>query len=428
MQKCPPGSLAKYELPDLIEVSTVDEQCLAEARKEFAKKYSNEFVTFNIAGPMFYDADELTDLQKEQMTSFTESLTFVRNFGDLMIGLALNFEDLDFLQAKEFVTLVNEKCSGTVKKLILRNCYGNLLTELKNQFKAVHVLEFSSNGTEALKPLPKAQKFDVIFPNITVLAANNMKASDWAFLHGKFAELKLLKVNNSPLSSKKESDACERELVKFVRVNRNLLNIHLEAANLKLLNDISKYLPKLGRLSLEGLSENYFNYDGNAIKFENMQVFSFVMNAENEIPENIDLQKIQGLELVLGDKYDKKWSEFVKKQVNKKLHTLLLNVGKLSNKTLLSIYEQFPELVSTVIQTASYFDAQDIENVLSKGRELMQLQWVIRIKQSELKKLKKSLEDKWSLKCDPIPQLEGLMRIAMIKFVFSNILKLKNFD
>lgn len=422
MQDCPAGSLAEFELPDLLKVSTVNDKCLKEARKEFKKKYGNEYGSVKISGPMYYDSEVIEPEEKEKMNSFSEAKLLVENFGDLIVSLSLNFEAIDFLKAKELAALINNKCSATLKHFHLKNCYSNLVFEINKPFKAVNVLEFSSNGTEALKAPTKAQRFDVLFPNTTALILRNTKLSDWPFVQSKFPKLEVFSINSPKTISKKDREATEKEIIKFIRVNRNIVSIQVEAANLKFLKDVSKYLPKLGRLVLDGLSKNYLNYDGNPIKFDNMQLFTFIMSAENQMPEQIDLQNIQILELVLANEFDNKWLKFVKKQVNKKLHSITLNAPSISNDTLLKVYEQYPGLVASMIQSVgSYYSSKDFEDFLSKGANLKTAQWIIRMKKKEIKKLESAVKATWEIKTAAVPQAQAkipdLYVIVMQKLV-----------
>lgn len=165
-----------------------------------------------------------------------------------MIGISINFAQIPVDQGKELLQVIVDKSSKTIPKISFLNCHGDILSDLETEFASTVVFSYSSNSTEEETSSLPNKKFIEIFPNIASLTTGNLKTSDWKSFYGKFENLQEFKVHATKLS--KENDARDNEVIKFIRVNRNIKHFHVESGNLKLLKDVSKYIPKLVHLTV----------------------------------------------------------------------------------------------------------------------------------------------------------------------------------
>ena len=112
-------------------------------------------------------------------------------------------------------------------------------------------------------------------------------------IDGTFSDMFHLDVM-APRTFKNKSRPVDSHVMNLLQSNPQIETLALGQSTLKLLNEVSK-LSHLKALTLNGLSDKYFNYKGGSIRFDTVETLAIVTDRRNAIPENINFNRIQTL-------------------------------------------------------------------------------------------------------------------------------------
>lgn len=382
-------------LPELLLHANINDKCLKEAQFVFKKKYGREW--FSISGP-FVGSDEnaFEDGVVKKIKNFDVAKQFLCAFGKYIQSIGVYFTDIDESEGKEIVKYINDMCfdSTTLKRLSLDGCVGGVLDELNNTFSSVEIVWFSSGTSDrSIEIRPNARKLSDIFPNAKTLRLVRTAPSDWELIGKTFPRLSDLEVELK--TSSDETKNLNVQVINFLKDNSKINKLIIERSNLKFLKDVNDILPKLRYLELGTLFGNYLNYQGDPIRFKQVEKFNFRTSLVDVYPDHIHFEQLFELEMYIRPEFNNKWTEFIHNQINGNLSILILNAEMLTNDQILAIVKKKPNLKEAKIVSSSNISADTIIAFIKHSEHLRRLQLILSISQGELQQLQDKIGDDW---------------------------------
>lgn len=325
---------------------------------------------------------------------------FFNNFGDLIRNCIIDFEFIDVKQGGEIIHIINDKSFESLKGLLLHNCTGNVLDNLKNTFARVVGIEFSSHSNENLIYNAKNRRFFELFPKVNFLYLLHTKPSDWAFIDGHFQMITTIGLE-LPENTEQTVDVVPH-FISFLKQNKQIHEIHVMHVSLRFLNDINEILPGLVTLKFESLALDYLNYNGDDTQFESVIELLIESSREDEVPQNIVFNNLKFLDLNIVTIFSDKWITFIEKQINPNLETFSLYTNNLTKEQFLAMPEKLQKLQSIVIDCWSNFEPEDILNFLEKCNEFETVRFIIRMDEQKLSDLQQSFRFRWDFQFRPL--------------------------
>lgn len=379
------------KLYQLLKKAASDPNSLQEARKTFKENY--KWDRFIFCGPFIEDNAKAIEEDGRFIT--IKNLDVIREilttFGDMIERIDLSFKEMDATDAKQIVMQINV-LHHTIETLELKNCKGDVLNELSNTFEKVFHLAFSSSSSDNLQIASK--KLSEIFPNVEYLNVEDTRASDWIFIDNALPNLKEFTVD---LPKQGGDNADETQIAEFLRKNLQITKLVIKHSSLKLLNEVNEFLKNLEILQLNGLSENYLNYEGEQIHFHNIRYLKIESENDDKIPVRAVFHRLNDFHLQTKDNFTDKWFEYLDEHVNPNLVRIHIKSDHLAVKYLLGIPEKYTNLHFIDIKTKSQFVANDILRFLKRNKQTYGIEFSIQMDKSEEARLKNRVSAVWSL-------------------------------
>lgn len=321
------------------------------------------------------------------MISFKAADDIFSTFGDLIQNIQIEFDFLNVEQGSEVIKFINDKSFESLKTLDLVNCHGNVLDNSKTTFTKVTTLTLSRNKRKKFI-IDENQKMIQHFPSLEALHLENIKTSDWTFIDGGLASLKLLTLN---IPDSKDGHDFNEFLVDFIKKNTQIDALRIHNVNLKLLHEIEVILRNLKTLDIFSLSENYSNGDQDEeIHFNSIR--NLFINSANKIPEKIPFEQAENFTLRIKPVVMDGWIEFLQ-QINTNLKIFTLYTNYLRSEHLTVIALNFPQLQMVIIECWSTLNADDVSSFIFDLPYLNHLNMHLILESNELEKLNQILKD-----------------------------------
>lgn len=322
--------------------------------------------------------------------NFKLIIDLLDNFGDSMHYMGMDFNRMTADEGEEIIKTISERCSDSVRILILNDCKGSALSQLKKPFVTVNFLKFSTS--ESAKFIGMDMKLNKIFPKVTKLHIEHTTVSDWVFIGDSFPLLTSFKIE---LQSSINDD--QAHILNFLKQNSQIDCLTVMDANLKFLKEAIEILPNLETLTLIHLQNDYMNGQCDAIHFETLKEVKIDAFFMDKIPDKIIFDRLVKLTIKFIDNFDDQWIQFIDKQVNKNLNMLTLFTGNLTEKYFLQIPEKLSHLLIVSIKCITAFTADNIKQFIEKSKHLSDLKMEIHMDKMEQDALKELLNDDWNI-------------------------------
>lgn len=379
-------------LSDLLKISNINEECLAEARDVFKQKYSGTI--FNVFGPLM-DGEQREWIVEshqpyENLKYFKTIMDILSKFGDSIQMFVIDFKEIGVSEGRPIIKMLNDKSFQSLTKLSFLNCKGNVLNELKNPYQNVKVFGFSCIEKGYFRIPADDQKLNNIFPNIEYLIVEKTNADDWRFLDGSFEKL-------IGLTVWLQDTVNQSHVTHFLRNNQQIAHLKIKYPNLKFLNDVNEILPNLRKLEMVSISESYLNYQIDAVHFQHVTELSIETNDGDSFPEKITFDCIEKLSLKNHHHSPEQWTEFIENQVNKNLTSFELYTGSLAPEMLLYFSAELTNLKSVWILSKTQIFAFGIVSFVDRCRNLTKLILITEMDEFQQNTLKQSLISNWDV-------------------------------
>lgn len=387
---------------DLVITTAAREECIAEARNLFTRKYNETF--FKIYGPFLSDYEIVIKEEAHRIFIFLQNFNVIRKilriFGDLIQKIEISFEKIHVTEGKEIVKHFNDYATESLSHLVLNDCKENVLDDLKRAFQNVKNLTLSTLLSDKLMVSSNATMLNKVFPNLNWLHLGSTKTTDWQLIGGTFHELIYLDVE-VPRTFKRRSRPVDSNVLNLLRSNPQIEILVLRKSTLKLLKGAS-VLPHLKTLEINALSDQYFNHYGDAIQFETVEFLIITSDRKNRVPENVRFNHVYKLNLNIASEINDKWIEFITNQVNRNVTELKLVMFNISTENFWNVAEILPVLKRVSIECSSVFSANDILMFIEKSTKIVKLNLEIRILEPDERQLYENLQQNgWNISCSP---------------------------
>lgn len=313
---------------------------------------------------------EFSDSSTFELKNFKLIEHIFTNFGDLIKYLSIDFEFIEENVGIQVVTLINNKCFEELNSVIFDNCFGNVLSKLETTFPKVNKLQFSSHSSKKFQINPTNRKFNELFPNLNSLVLLQTRITDWTSIIGPYPMLESLE---SELPAEKTLNGIdETQFIKLFEDNKQITEIEFRRITLKLLKEINDLLINFDTLTINSIVPNhYLNYQGDGIR---SQCITYLTINGNEFPLAFFFDKLEQLNLHIGDQSNDKWFEFIKYQVNKSLKSIHIYIQSMTKEQYITIPEFFPSLEKVIVNCQSKFEANDVLNFIDKSKSLKSIE------------------------------------------------------
>lgn len=355
---------------------------------------------FILSGPL--SADEKTAIQELR----DDKLVHVANinaledildiFGSDIYSFIVDFQEIDVNDGKEIVEYINDECFENLEKFYLINCKGNVLDRLKNEFKYMSEVKFSSSASEDLVFDIDGHTMQNIFPTLHTLRVDYSTPSDWTFIKGKYEKLQILEVH---LPQTIRNDTINGwHISSLFMNNKKIIDLTIVHPTLKLLKVVHEKLRRLEDLHMIGLSNNYSDILNQPFQFRPLKHLILHPNHEHEIPWKISFPKLDEFTLKTEHNLTSEWMEFISKQIDSNLGELRLKTQGLEREYFASIPGIFSGLKDVIISCQSRFTADDVLNFMEETKQLTSFKLEICIDELECTRLFEQLDKMWTSK------------------------------
>lgn len=374
-------------------------------------------MNFVIDGPFVDDNEIDIDEQPTSIRLRSQNVVkyFLIRFGEIIRQLRISFEHIDSFECEQIIILVNNRCSNSLDKLFLEDCKGNMLAYLTKPFPKVTHLTFSSSKNDQLKRNTNHFNFTSIFTSLHSLnlSVSYMTKSDWDYIGNcKWPSIEDLYIALRKPAEQNAEDSLY--LRRFLQTNPQISFLSVNKANLNILEEANNLLPELFQLELKGLSEDYFNYQGDQVRFENVKLATIMTDSENELPGMIAFDQLDHLTLRIPNFTDK-WMKFLTNQVNVTLAYLVLSTEMISISDFLTIPEVQKKLQTVTISCQMKLKANDIVSFIAKGEFLNYIDLKILMDDSEEQHLDEVIPISWDRPLQTDPENPGQVKIVLQK-------------
>lgn len=167
-----------------------------------------------------------------------------------------------------------------------------------------------------------------------------------------------------------------------------ITTVSIQFSNLKFLKEVNEILPQIGSLKLKMMSNDYFNYQDEPIRFGNVKILTIESDHNDEYPKEIHFNQLHELTLNIQPIFSDKWIEFNSQQLSSSISNLILKYGMLTNEHILAVGEKLSHLKTAKIVCKSKISAYAITGLIGKCNFLDKLQ--IDLLMDEFEVLKKT--------------------------------------
>lgn len=375
----------------------------------FRKNYGK--LHFVLYGPFVENSENAIEEQKRviYVQNFDLIKYIFENFGDLLHKIRVSFENISVAEGKEIVKKIAENCSKSLEALALENCQGTVLDGLTTILPYVFTLKFSTSPTDRLEVKAEQLKLNEIFPGLYALHLGYITATDWPFIGDKWPHLEVLNVQLRKAMEPNREDASH--VMNFLHNNQQIKHLTVHHSNLNLLKMTSEILPQLDFLSLINLSDDYWNYDGEPIRFDSVRTLSVETDTEDQTPEKILCHHLDRLRLKIKHTFTEKWADFLTNQVNSNLSHFEVKTDVLSKEQFLLLAHKFPDLQTIEVASKSKLAADDITAFIGSSKSLQNLDVHIQMDGAEQRRLSDVLPLEWNI--EQQIQLENQVKISL---------------
>lgn len=235
------------------------------------------------------------------------------SFGHLIVSLSINHSSP--LESNSIYEYINLYCSETLERFHLSMKVNDFLNEFTRPFKRVKSLSMIGSPD---KWTNSELSFEKMFPALHELNLIIFSIEDSSWFDHMFPKLERISIDI--LGS--TVDSHETAIETIIRKNRQIRQLHLINASLKLLKVLADET-HIETLAIQRLS-NDSNIPGSAynnIRFDNLKVFK-LQNGFDKLPENIGIEQLEDFQTTFSED-GSKWIEFVEKNKNlKQLYVL----------------------------------------------------------------------------------------------------------
>lgn len=352
------------------------------------------------SGPLIADEQMAIQVLPEENVIKVEHLNAIENildiFGCVIYSILVDFQEIDSNDGKQIVEYINDQCSDTLEKIQLLNCKSSVLDRLRNEFKYMNEVKFSSSVSECLIFDRDDHQMSNIFPTLNSLHVHHTTPSDWTFIKGKFEQLRVLDVH---LPQTIRDDTINGwHISSLFMNNQRIRDLTIVNPTLKLLKVVNEKLRQLESLNIVGLSDNYLSILNKPFQFRPLQQLMLHPNHENQIPRKINFPKLKELTLQIERNLTSKWMRFVSERIDSNLVELNLQTQELAREYFDAIPSIWPGLNEVNISCQSEFTANNVLNFMDESKELTSFKLEIRIDQLENKRLVQQLDNMWTMK------------------------------
>lgn len=390
--------------------ATREKNYLNEARKVFRKNYEKSH--FVLRGPFVENNNEI-GIEEQKKIIYVQHFDMIKyifeTFGDLMHMIRVSFENIDVTHGKEIVKKIAENCSNSLEALTLENCKGNVLDDLTITFPYVFTLKFSSSSTDRLEVNADHLKLNEMFTGLYALHLGHTTATDWQFIGDKWPHLEVF---NVLLKNEKDQNRADTShVIHFLNNNPKIKHLAVHHSNLNILKMASEILPQLDYLSIVNLSEDYWNYDGEPIRFDGVRGLMVEIDNENQTPERIVCNHLDSLILKTKHAFTDKWTEFLTHQVNPNLSHFVVDAGELSREQFLILADKLPDLQAIEVVSPSKLMADDIAAFIGNSESLKNFNARIQMDGHEQRRLSDVLPLEWNI--EQLMPIENKVKISL---------------
>lgn len=401
-----------------------------------------------LSGPLSeYDKTAIQVLHEDDIIKVANSNLvedFLDTFGRDIYSIIVDFQEIGVIEGKEIVEYINDECYETLEKIRLLNCKGDVLDRLKNEFKKIKVVRFSSSVSEDLTFDTHGHRMQNIFPTLSVLRVYHTTPSDWTFINGKFPHLKAFEVH---LPQTIQNDTINSwHISSFLMNNKKIRDLTIVHPTLKLLKVVNEKLDQLERLGIVGLSGSYLNILNKPFQFRQLKHLMLCPNLENEgsnlrttfritenesstktkqpryrgqnneIPWKIYFPSLDRLSLRIKHNLTSEWMRFISKKIDSDLSELKIKTQELARGYFQAIPGIFPQLTEVHILCQSRFTASDVLTFMKDSKSLTSLKLEISIDGLEYKRLFKRLDKMWTSKRYNLSEYHGTVFMTFRRY------------
>lgn len=393
-QDCAHGSLDDLLLHDLLETANINDKCLEEARSAFNQNYGTKL--FSISGPLVENVQNAFDCHHVIKIRHVDVIEpFLRTFGKDIEALEVLFGYFEASEGKEIMKYINEVFSDstTLKWLSLQSCKGSGLDELKRTFPSVLTVWFSTIFNIEI-PLD-ALKLSYVFASANTLRLDDIKPSEWEIIGENFRHLTTLEVNFWKFISLEELEM----ILNFLNDNDKISTLKTNECRLLYLKDTYEVLSKLKHLILTDFPAGYAEHSNSfkPIHFKQLERLTITLIADRRLLYGIHFDQIHEFDLFVEYKFNDEWIEFIDKQINQNLSSLMLEAQGLNNKQILTIVGRKPYLKTAKFFSNSNITADTIIEVIKDSKHLSELELYVAMIEAEVKKLKNKINNNWNI-------------------------------
>lgn len=342
----------KYlNVTDLNNVATSHGQFASAAHSVYKHKYRHQTLTISNAGHELSIGD---DTNKNSL-SITPS-AFLRNFGEFVSKLTFDYGSANGKDNghhwRQIERDVFKYCSKTLNEIILMNCHGNVMEEIRKPFTALQKLRVFGNNMN-LKMIQTSKWF----PQMYVLSLNNCTLRSIESIQG-IRSLIRLRIRTIADDKIDDSDSDEN-LRQIIKSNQQIKDLFIDAKFKNwieiydFLQFLSQTLNHLGTLRMYRLQLDACRPNTH-IHFVTIRKLVWSTRNREKFPDNlhISFNQLKTLDVRNFDQTDNKWNEFISQNQH------LVELGyfprvyyhSLDQTKLLEIMSELPQLTSISIK------------------------------------------------------------------------------
>lgn len=312
---------------------------------------------------------------------------YLTSFGDFIQKMWIIFDLIDIPVGYEIIGLINDKNLISLTTITLEGCSGNILDRLKKTFRNVYRFAFSSHAVKELIVNAEHPKFYEIFPNVEHLIFLRIKSLDWVLFWGEFSNLTYLDFEYH--IDQRPGAYVELDFSNFLKINKNVQDIRIKYASLKVLKRVRDCLPGIESLIIDLLANDYLNYEGDVIEFNNVKMLAISTFTENEILQKIVFNGIVEISLYVDTRFTEKWYDFLSNHSH--LIAFSLYTHSLHRQQLIDIPNYLPELITVKIDCPTEFTANDVILFIEKCKKANLFELSFSMVGNEQQKLQQTL-------------------------------------
>lgn len=332
-------------LTDLTNVAEAHPQFVSSARLVFKQKYAKNTV---------YVKDSGIGLSMHNKRIFTTLTIFMKNFGDLIQELSLDYSFTAYQKYhywRETEQAIFKNCSKTLKSIEMKYCRANVMEEIRKSFEKVGKLTITSGTIDQ-----NSIQLSKWFPNIQYLVLDSVNIRDPAGIKDRFRAL-----DNVQLRKLRSINQTLETLVRsFLQSHRQIEKLYIdfnyETISPDFLMFLSTALENLTILSLHRVDLSSAAMLQN-IHFKWLKDFVLENKILHEINSTISISfdQLNSMELYWIHTNDVMWRNFIVQNSNltRLVFCPSVNSEEICADDLLEIVEKLPNLNELEIRARS---------------------------------------------------------------------------